>query len=471
MQNIIAAGAYLPLRRLDRRAVSEANAWFAPGQRMAGERAIAGWDEDALTMAVEAARSCLQGRDPADLGALFFASTTHPFEDRQNGVIVAEALDLARRVENVDLSGGLRAGTSGLITALRKEGETLVVASDRRPAKPGSTQEMTYGDGAAALWTGPGAGLARVIGARSMAADFVDHHRGRGAEFDYGWEERWVRDEGYMKLVPAAVAPLLAEAGVDPASVAHFCIAVPNAKLATAIATACGVSAKAVADPLLDSCGDTGAAHPLLLLAHVLERAKAGERVLVVGFGQGVDALLLEVTGAGPPKVAPALARRRPETNYPRYLALNGLLPTDRGIRAEGDRQTPLTALYRHHELVHGMKGGRCTACGTLQIPRAPICVNPNCRAAGRQEPHRFADEPAEIVTFTADRLCYTPDPPAVYGMVQFKAGGRLFIDFADAEPDTLDVGHPMRMVFRVKERDPERHFVRYFWKALPEEV
>jgi hydroxymethylglutaryl-CoA synthase len=471
MQNIIAAGAYLPLRRLDRRAVSEANAWFAPGQRLAGERAVAGWDEDAITMAVEAARSCLDGREQSSLGALFFASTTHPFEDRQNGGIIAEALDFAPPIETLDLSGGLRAGTSGLITALRREGETLLVASDRRQTKPGSSQEMIYGDGAVALWTGPGSGLARVVGMRSIAADFVDHYRGRGAEFDYGWEERWVRDEGYMKLVPAAVAALFAETGVEPASVAHFCMTTPSARLAATVAGACGVGSNAVTDPLLDSCGDTGAAHPLLLLASVLERAKAGERVLVIGFGQGVDALLLEVTGTGAPKVAPALTRRRSETNYTRYLTLSGLLPADRGIRAEGDRQTPLTALYRHHELVHGMKGGRCTVCGTLQIPRTAICVNPNCRAMGSQEPHRFAGEPAEIVTFTADRLCYTPDPPAIYGMVQFKAGGRLFIDFADAEPDKLNVGHPMRMVFRVKERDPERHFVRYFWKAQPEEV
>lgn len=62
---ILAYGCYVPRRRLQRAAIHAANKWFAPslGGLAKGERAIANWDEDAITMAVEAARDCLTGID------------------------------------------------------------------------------------------------------------------------------------------------------------------------------------------------------------------------------------------------------------------------------------------------------------------------------------------------------------------------------------------------------------------------
>ena len=111
---------------------------------------------------------------------------------------------------------------------------------------------------------------------------------------------------------------------------------------------------------------------------------------------------------------------------------------------------------------------GRCSACGTLQFPRTRICVNPNCNALDSQEPHAFADTIGRINSHTADRLTYSPDPPACYGMIQFEGGGRWMMDFTDLEADQLEVGRAMRMVFRIKDVDAQRGFRRYFWKAAP---
>ena len=93
---IHACGGYVPRARLQRRVVAEANAWFAPGLRGIGrgERSIANWDEDAVTMAVEAARDALADRRRNGIEGLYLASTTLPFQDRQNAGIVAEALSL-----------------------------------------------------------------------------------------------------------------------------------------------------------------------------------------------------------------------------------------------------------------------------------------------------------------------------------------------------------------------------------------
>ena len=103
-----------------------------------------------------------------------------------------------------------------------------------------------------------------------------------------------------------------------------------------------------------------------------------------------------------------------------------------------------------------------------MSIPRTDICVNPNCNALGTQEPHPFADMGGRIKSYTADRLTYSPDPPACYGMIEFAEGGRIMLDFTDINPDSLSVGQPMQMMFRIKDIDATRGFRRYYWKAAP---
>ena len=473
---ILAFGAYIPRLRLARRAIAEANAWFNPALKSQGkgERAICNWDEDAVTMAVEAARDALAERDRAAVGAVHFASTSFPFADRLNAGIVAEALNLKRDVSALDVAASQRAATSALAAALRGTGgEILVVAADKRRTRTASALEMTTGDAAAAILVGEGDVAAKLIAAASHTADFVDHYRGEDTPFDYQWEERWIRDAGYMTIVPPVIAQCLERAGLEPGAVTHFCMPASMPRVAGALAKAAGMSDKAVRDNLHAVCGEAGAAHPLVMLVAALEDARPGDRILVVGFGQGADALLFEATPAilpQPPRlgVRGHLARRKEETSYAKYLAFNDLVEVERGMRAEADKLTPLSALWRNREMLTGFLGGRCSTCGTLQFPRTAICVNPNCNAVHTQQPHPFAEMAGRINSYTADRLTSSPDPPACYGMIQFEAGGRVMIDFTDVDAEALAVGQPMRMMFRIKDVDAQRHFRRYFWKAAP---
>ncbi len=472
---ILSYGAYLPRRRLQRKSIAAANSWFAPGLRALakGERAMANWDEDTVTMAVEAARDCLAGPAPADLEQLILASTTHPFDDRQNAAIVANAMHLGSALRVLDVSGSQRAGTSALISALAGGGSSLVTASEHRLAKAASPQEMHYGDGAAALLVGRGKPIARLIGSHSETVDFVHQFRSSERAHDYAWEERWIRDEGYLKLVPAALAALFKETGIAPAAVTHFCLPCTLPRVVPGVAKRAGIGEAAVRDNLAAVCGDTGAAHALLLLAHALAQAQPGDLIAVAAFGQGCDALLFEVTGAIgalPPRggVEGALARRKEETNYLRFLAFNDHIALERGMRAEADKGTPLTTLYRNRDMITGLVGGRCRNCGTLQFPRGRYCVNPQCNALDSQDDQPFSDARAKVMSYTADALTYSADPPAYYGMVEFDAGGRMMADFTDVDEGKVEVGMPMRMLFRIKEHDTARGFVRYFWKAAP---
>lgn len=475
---ILSFGAYLPRSRLQRSVVAAANAWFAPGLKglAKGERAIRNWDEDSITMGVEAARDCLAGFDRAALAQLMLASSTLPFDERQNAGVVANALQLKTALRAVDQAGSLRAGSSALAAALEGSGaagQTLVVAADARKAKAGSTQEMHYGDGAAAVLVGHGAPIARLIATHSETVDFVHQYRMHDRPHDYAWEERWVRDEGYLKIVPRAVAALLAKAQVEAAAITHFCLPGTLSRIQAAVAKRCGLPDEAVRDSLSAVCGDTGVAHPLLLLAAALEDAKPGDRILLAAFGEGCDALLFEVMPAiaqasGRRGVKGALAARREDGNYMRYLSFNGLLDMERGMRAEPDKPTQMTVLYRNRDMIQGLVGGKCRVCGTVQYPRQRYCVNPECNALDSQDDYAFSERSGTLMSYTADALTYSPDPPTYFGMVAFDGGGRMLLDFTEVEAGRIDVGLPVRMVFRIKDQDPLRGFQRYFWKATP---
>ena len=475
MTGITAYGAYIPRRRLQRKSIADANAWFAPGMKGKGERAMANWDEDAVTMAVEAARDCLPAedaiRDRAFVDAICFASTTMPFADRQNAGIVSAALDLPENISAADIGGSQRAGLSALIAAhdAVKSGRSkaaLVVAADKRKARAASTQEMQFGDAAAAMMLGSGKVIAKILGSHSLTMDFVDHFRGPGEDFDYNWEERWIRDEGFSKIVPATVKALLEKTGVAAGDIARFILPCPFAKLDQEIARQCGVGPARVAGNLDDTVGEAGA-------AHALETAKPGEKILVAQFGQGCDAVLLEITPAisdlpGRMGVSGWLARRKEETNYLKFLAFNGLVELERGMRAEKDNRTALTVLYRKNDMLMGLVGGKCRTCGTAQFPRTRICVNPNCKAVDSQEPYSFADRPGTILSWSADFLTYSMDPPNHYGMITFADGGRFMADITDVDQGQIDTGSKVRMAFRIKDFDERRGFRRYFWKAVP---
>lgn len=474
-RGILGFGAYIPRRRLQRAAIFAAHGWYSPGLKGSakGEKAIGNWDEDAVTMAVEAARDALGEGARDHVGALTLASTTLPFADRLNAGIVKEALSLPDAVAASDAGGSLRAGTSALLAALEGGATRLVLAADRRIAKPGSEGEMTLADGAAAILVGEGEVVATYLGGHSVTVDFVDHFRSAGAEFDYGWESRWIRDEGYGAILAGAIKAALAKLGLDPASIDRAVIPVSVRGVPESIAKACKLRPEAVADTLGANLGDTGTAHPLLMLAAALEAAKPGERILLAGFGQGADVLVFETTPAlvqtRPVRgVAGQLASGRADSNYMRYLYHRGLLAIEEGMRAEMDQKQPGTTLYRNRKAVLGLIGGRCTKTGTVQFPKSDISVNPNDRAIGTQEDYPLADKTARIVTYTADALGYSPDPPNYYGAIDFDGGGRLVAEFADVEAADVEVGRAMRMVFRIKAVDSARDFTKYFWKAVP---
>ncbi|SMC17082.1 3-hydroxy-3-methylglutaryl CoA synthase [Desulfacinum hydrothermale DSM 13146] len=482
MVGLTAYGAYVPRYRLERKTAAQAMGWLNPTvwALAGGEKAVANVDEDSITLAVAAVRNAHNGPDPL-CGALHVASTTFPYARRQNAVIVREALNLPEGAAALDVTGSTRAGTSALLAALNQVASgavrrAWVAAADVHRAKMGSADELLYGDGGAALAVGDEEVLAAFVGSFTLTADFPDHLRETEKPLPRSWEERWVRDEGYLSLIPRAVGAYMEKAGLSPEEVAAVIYPCPYVREHAAMGKRLGLPPEKVADPLAAQLGDTGAAHPLLMLCRALESASPGDHLLVVGFGNGVDVLHFQATDAvvsfQPAKTFDALlARRAPLVPYEKALAFRELTPVETGIRGEFQAEPPLSVLWRNRRAVLGLQGTRCSRCGTPQFPPQRICAVPECQAVDETEPYLFSHRSARIFSYTGDNLAFSLDPPQIYGIVDFDEGGRMMLDFTDCSLEAIQVDQPVELHLRRKYHDAHRGVHTYFWKAVPIET
>jgi hydroxymethylglutaryl-CoA synthase len=480
MSGIVSYGGYVPRYRLDRRKIFKAMGWMDPStaSNMKGEKAVANFDEDSITMAVAAGIEALGKIDRSKVGGVYLASTSMPYKERLNAGIVTAALGLNDEVRAADFSGGLKAGTTALLAAL--EGvqangvdNIMVCAADCRLGKPASAEEMIFGDGAAAFLVGNSEVIAKFKGYYSITCDFGDHFRGEFAKFDRKWEDRWIRDLGYDQFVPLAVKGLLNKYGLkigDFTKVVYDChYGAERRKLNKTL----GITSEMDQVNYQEEIGHSGTAQGLIMLAGALDQAKPGDRLLVVSFGSGCDALFFEITenitkngtGRG---IACSLANKAELDVYEKYLVWRDILEADLGMRSEEDLWTRWSALWRKRKGILGLWGSKCTRCGTPQLPAQRVCVNPECGAVDQMEAYLFSDKKGKVVSFTGDMLAASYNPPAIYGAVEFEGGGKFYFDFVDCTLEELSTGMDVSLSFRRKYFDKKREITGYFWKAIP---
>lgn len=438
---------------------------------------MANWDEDALTMAVEAGRRALASVKANQPEALILASTTSPFAERLNASIAVAALGLPDMIEASDASGSRRSGLAALRQALRavKSGDAasaMVVAGELRPADAASAVTLRQGDAGAAAIVGSGDGVvARLIGDASSSQDFVDSYRATGITQEKHWEDRWIREEGYLKLVGPVLARLFAKADIDPATIDHVIFPCPYRGVAEKVIAEAGLNADSLIDHLDDRCGDTGAVHPLLLLGGWLDTAMPGNRVLVIGFAQGCDAMVFEATSALPANrparsLSSELTQRVEEKNYLKFMIFRGLVPT---ISLSGERFTSISAAYRDRDFLNRLVGAHCEKTGEVFFgPEANFKSQHSNNVFVRKS---FADSKARVLLWSSDYIMESIDPPASAGVVAFAEGGKLSVDFTDVEMHQLAADLPVEMVFRISNVEPKTGLRRYFWKARPVDV
>src|SRR4051794_39867357 len=218
-------------------------------------------------MGFEAARLALRAvPDEVCPSALWFSTVTPAYVDKTNASTIHAALRLDDDVPAFDFGGSQRSAAGALRTALVGSGTTLVVAADIRTGLPGSGDEATGGDGAAAVLVGDGDGvIAEYLGGASATEEFVDRWRSPGAERSKLWEERF-GETRYLPLGEQAFQAALKSVDLSADQIDRLVVTSLHGRAANAIANRLGVPTENVVDNRLGAIGNTGAAHPGLLL-------------------------------------------------------------------------------------------------------------------------------------------------------------------------------------------------------------
>jgi hydroxymethylglutaryl-CoA synthase len=449
---IRAYGAYIPMSRL------------SLGR---GEKAAVGNDEDSLTMAVAASIDCLRCIDRSTIDALFFASTTRPFLEKQGAALIARALDLRRDIITADYDGSLRAGTSalrGAVDAVRAGSarSVLVVASDCRLASPGSPLESKLGDAAAAMLVADTDPIATFDAAYAIADEILDVWRSDGDSVVRSWEERFVAKHGARDNLVEAVQGLGRKVGHAPRDYDRAVLYGFDAREHGEVARALGLDPARVQDPLFGKVGNAGAAFVPLLLAAALEQARPGERLLVAAYGDGAEAFSLATTAqADRPRacrgVAWHIAHRRAvqaSTYWPARTA---------SARPAQGGAISATKHWRERDEDLSFKARRCRGCGTLHFPAQRVCIR--CFKKDDFEPVRLSDRRGKLLCHTVDYFHPSPEPPTLAGVVEVEGGCRIWLQLTEMAKEDLRLELPVEFSFRRIHQ--AGGMPNYFWKSV----
>lgn len=335
---IVGYGAYVPRYRLPSTEVSRV--WLGePSPGPVKEKAVAGIDEDVITMSIEAARNALAraGIDPQVLRAVWVGSESHPYAVKPSGTIVAEAIGASEHIQAADWEFACKAGTEAMVAAMGLVGSymadyALAIGMDTAQAKPGDALEYTASSGGAAFIIGPAEeSLATIDAHYSFVSDMPDFWRRAYQKYpEHG--QRFTGEPAYFNHILSAAQTLLNQMGLLPADLKYAIFHQPNEKFPSQAAKQLGFKPEQIKDGLLSPIiGNTYAGAALVGLTAVLDIAEPGDRILVTSYGSGAgsDAFVLTAQSALPERrgAAPstqAYITRRTEIDYATYTRMRG---------------------------------------------------------------------------------------------------------------------------------------------------
>jgi uncharacterized OB-fold protein len=203
------------------------------------------------------------------------------------------------------------------------------------------------------------------------------------------------------------------------------------------------------------------------MLAHALEEAGPDETILLAGYGDGADALILKTTEhvktiRGRKAVKGHLATGQRLTNYERYLWYRRLVDVDPPQALLVGSSA--TVLWREKHSVLRLNGSRCRECGEAAFPIQRICNG--CRSKDAYDEIPLAEARGKLFTYTLDYLAGQADPPLIQSVVDLEPGCRLYTSMTDADADEVGLEMDVEMTFRRIRK--AQGFYNYFWKCRP---
>ncbi len=467
-------GAYLPKYMLPRESIGKA--WDFPV--VPGTKAVAMEDEDSLTMSVEAGLDCLEGINPKTVDGLFFASTTQVYTEKDSASLIATVLDMREDILTADFSDSTKAGTTALTRAVDtiKANEDiksiLVVAADTRIPEPSTMWEFGFADGAAAL----------LVADEENIPISIDDYYSVSANTTGPWK-RADKDEFirtfevkmdamfYTQSMTKAMSELLKRNGLKPEDINIAAYYYNNPRMHSTISKIMKFGQGVAQNSIFFQVGDTGTPMPFMLLIASLRRPKQDDKIIMAGFGDGADAILMQVKdkdgvrqiGKGRMGFVGHQKSMAILKNYNKFIEFKELLNKDRY-----KRKSSAVTLWRDTASVYKWYGLKCKNCGTVQYPDLMRTCS-FCRADDQLE-HVKLSKKGTIFTFTLDHLVggaylNTPVPRCV---IDLEGGGRVLVNMTEIEKpeENVKIGMEVEMTFRKEHEGAE--FKNYYWKCRP---
>lgn len=330
---IVGYGAYIPRYRLPGSEI--ARIWTKGlSTSPVSEKAVAGIDEDVVTMSIEAARNAMARAsiDPQDIRAVWVGSESHPYAVKPTSTIVAESIGASPHIQAADWEFACKAGTEAVQAAIGIVGSgmghyALSIGMDTAQGRPGDALEYTAASGGAAFVLGPAAeSLAVYQGSYSYVTDTPDFWR-RAGEFYPSHGDRFTGEPAYFAHTITAASTLMEMMNTAPADYDYAVFHQPNVKFPARAAKSLGFKPQQIQMGLLvNEIGNVYSGSCMIGLTAILDIAAPGERILMVSYGSGAgsDAFDLRVTDKieERPPLLPTTRdylKRRAEIDYATY--------------------------------------------------------------------------------------------------------------------------------------------------------
>lgn len=303
---IVGYGAYVPRYRITAEEIGKV--WNKDGKRTGAglgvsEKAVAAWDEDSATIAVQASRSAIESAKihPHDIGAVYIGSESKPYAVKPTATIVAEACGCGGNLTAADFEFACKAGTAGMQACVGMAASGMIkvglaVGTDTAQGRPNDILEFTAASGGAAMLIGEDKPIALINHTLSYTTDTPDFWRRQHAEFPTH-AGRFTGEPAYFKHVMAASKMLMEKIGASAKDYTHAVFHQPNGKFPVKVGMDLGFDKKQIETGLLTPViGNTYSGASLIGLAAVLDIAKEGDRIFLCSYGSGAGSDAFDIT-------------------------------------------------------------------------------------------------------------------------------------------------------------------------------
>jgi hydroxymethylglutaryl-CoA synthase len=336
---IVSWGSYIPKFRIKVEEIAKSQGRNAENIKrglLINEKSVPGIDEDTATIIVEAARFCLKNHDPKKIGAIYIGSESHPYAVKPTGTIVAQAIGMGNNYTTADFEFACKAGTAAMQVSIGmvKSGMveySLAGAADTAQSRPGDALEYTAAAGGAVFLIGqdPVAIINDTVSYTSDTPDFwrknKDKYPSHGGTF--------TGEPAYYKHIINATKLLMKKVNSSPKDYDYVIFHQPNGKFPRRVAKRLGFSKDQLQNSLLvDHIGNTYSGATLLSLAHILDNAKPGQRILLTSYGSGSGSDSFDITITDKineikkPKPVKSFIDNKEYIDYSKYLKLSGAI-------------------------------------------------------------------------------------------------------------------------------------------------